>query len=480
MKPLARYGIRARAIIAASAGMAIICALALGTAAASVSSGSLPPVAAADDWMAYLDGPLHYSYSPGETAITPANAGHLRQRWHSVQHRAFLATPTVFDHAVYVGSTAGYFYKLSVRTGGVLAERFIGYEPDRTCHPEGTVSTATVANNPVTGVPTVYVAGASGYLYALNASNLSVQWKSVVAIPSRKVNNYFTWSSPTVANGKIYIGVSSNCDFPQIRGGVAAYNQATGQRIASFYSVPRGHVGGSVWSSVAVAPDGVVFASTGNGDGVSDPAQLLGHSESVVKLNPDTLKLLGWYQIPEVSTTYDSDFGASPDIFGDKYVGACNKNGVFYMIDQSTMRVDWQERIGMRSRSAQTGACIAAPAYNGKFLYFGSNEVRIRGVIYPGSVQERLARNGKLIWETPLPSHVSGSAALDGAGVLTVPTYSFSPKLPDTLYLINARSGRILGALGKGNDFAQGVFAEGLLFTADTDGVYAWEPRRAG
>jgi hypothetical protein len=30
----------------------------------------------------------------------------------------------------------------------------------------------------------VYVAGGDGYLYALSARNLSVVWKSVIAIPS--------------------------------------------------------------------------------------------------------------------------------------------------------------------------------------------------------------------------------------------------------------------------------------------------------
>jgi len=55
-----------------------------------------------------------------------------------------------------------------------------------------------------------------------------------------------------VSHGKIYVGIASNCDTPLIRGGIAAFNQATGQRTATFYTVPKAHVGGSVWSTVAV------------------------------------------------------------------------------------------------------------------------------------------------------------------------------------------------------------------------------------
>jgi hypothetical protein len=95
------------------------------------------------------------------------------------------------------------------------------------------------------------------------ASNLVVKWRSVIGRPSKKVNDYYQWSSPTVANGRIYIGRSSSCDQPQIRGGVYGYMQTTGQIFARFYSVPKGVVGGSEWSSVA-AGTMYVYVGTGN------------------------------------------------------------------------------------------------------------------------------------------------------------------------------------------------------------------------
>jgi outer membrane protein assembly factor BamB len=72
------------------------------------------------------------------------------------------------------------------------------------------------------------VAGGDGYLYALDAATGAVDWKSVIAIPSTTVNDYYDWSSPTVVNGNIYVGVASNCDSPLVAAGLKEYSQATG------------------------------------------------------------------------------------------------------------------------------------------------------------------------------------------------------------------------------------------------------------
>jgi hypothetical protein len=335
------------------------------------------------------------------------------------------------------------------------------------------LSTATIANNPATHKATVYVEGPNGYLYALRASNLSVEWRSVIAIPSKKISNYFDWSSPTVTDDTIYVGVSSGCDNPLIRGGVIDFNQATGKKIAHFYTVPKGKIGGSVWSSVAVAPGGDVFASTGNGPEKSVTTQLVGDSDSILKLAPRTLKLLGRFQIPRSQVIRDADFGASPVIFGDD-VGACDKNGYFYMLSQSTMQVLWQQRVG----EAATGSdsCIAAPVMNAGMMYVGGVGWKIGGKTYRGSVQGREVASGDLVWQAGLGGGVLGSIALDGDEVITAPVFSNRAKTP-SLYLIDDANGHVLKGLASGHeDFAQGVFAENMLFSANANGVYGWRP----
>ncbi|HTZ92705.1 MAG TPA: PQQ-binding-like beta-propeller repeat protein [Streptosporangiaceae bacterium] len=470
-KWLPRGGWRLRgALLASSLAIVLGSGLAATAPAGAAAAGRLhanatAPVSAG--WPAYLNGPRHSSYAPAQSAITPASAPQLAQLWHHAPGRNYLASPTVADGAVFIGADGGWFYKLGLTSGAVLAKRFLGFQRHKTCGAFGTVDTATVATDPGDHQPTVYIAGADGYLYALNASNLEVKWKSVIAIPSAKVSNYFDWSSPTVANGRIYIGIASNCDQPLVHAGLISYNLATGKKLAEFYTTPKGDVGGSIWSSVAVAPDGDVFATTGNGP---EDHQLLGYSESILKLSP-RLRLLGRFQVPASQVSYDADFGASPVLFG-RYVGACDKNGIFYAVRQSTMKLAWDKRVSGAS-SPVTG-CIAAAAYDGHHLFIGGLSVTIRGRSYRGSIQERDPGNGKLVWETGLPDGVIGSPSLDGGGVVAVGTYDIS-SAPCATYLVGASDGKILRKLVTGMDFSQSVFADNMLFSANDNGVYAWQ-----
>jgi outer membrane protein assembly factor BamB len=424
------------------------------------------------DWSAYLEGPRHWSYDSAETAITPASAADLVNKWRFAAGSDYLASPTVADGAVFVGGPSGWFYKLNEKTGAVLARHFIGHQDGGVCGNWGVLDTATVATNPANGQLTVYVGGPDGYLYALNATNLSLEWKSVVALPDPPDHTYLDWSSPTVADGYVYIGVASYCNIPFIRGAVMAYNQATGAQTGAFYTVPSGDVGASVWSSVAVSPADTVWATTANGPN-SDP--LLGYAESIVKLKAGTLTPEGSYQVPKAQVTSDGDFGASPVLFGP-YVGACNKNGLFYVVNRQTMQLAWETRVGVASDTVPHANCDAAPVYNGQDLFLAGPEVTIKGKAYRGSIQERNPATGQLIWETGLPNGVIGSPTMDGAGVLAVGTYD-DTSTPDATYLINAATGKIIRTLVRGKDFGQSVFADSWLYTANAYGVYAWGPR---
>ena len=441
--------------------------------AAAASSGTT-------GWAAYLGGPLHASDSADQHAITPATARRLTEKWQFSRGGGFLASPTVAGGAIYIGANNGWFYKLRESTGRLEEKIYLGYQPDLSCGSQqalGVVSTATVATDPRTRQQTVYVAGASGYLYALSAANLRVVWKSVIAIPSTTVNDYFDWGSPTLAHGKIYIGVSSNCDTPLVRGGLDAYSQATGRKLGEFYTIPKRQLGASIWSSAGVAPNGDVYATTGNGP--LNGNQLLGNSESIIKLSP-TLHFLGRFQVPASEEGYDTDFGASPVFFG-RYVGACNKSGVFYAVVQATMKLGWQKQIS--GPAGDNAECIAAPVWNGKDLFFGAPSTTIGKTTYPGSVQERSAATGRLIWATGLPNGVNGSPSLDGGGVLTVGTFDYDPPNNNATYLVDAANGKILRTLITGPnfwDFPQSVFADNWLFTANTSGVQAWGSRPLG
>jgi len=463
-----------RGKVAGALAATLACALASGLPtdadASHAGPGKTATTIPATDWPAYLNGPLHTSYNAAEKGITPASAGQLKKKWEFTTGGGYLSSPTVADGAVYIGANNGWLYKLGATNGEVLARIFLGAVRITSCPPPptGMVSTATVALDPQDDQLTVYASGADGYLYALRASNLKLEWRSVIAIPSTTVNNYFDWSSPTVANGRIYIGVSSNCDSPLVRGGLISYDQETGTKLGEFYTVPNGKIGGSIWSSVAVAPNGDVYASTGNGPLGSASAQLLGDSESIIKLSP-TLKFLARYQVRPSEEGFDTDFGASP-VFFNQYVGACNKNGIFYALYQSTMKLAWERQIS--GPAGGNTECIAAPVWNGEHLFFGTPGTTIGGRSYVGSVQER-DPDGQLVWITGLPNGIDGSPAMDGGGVLAVSTFDSQPT-PNATYLIDAAHGKILRNLVTGEDFAQSVFADNWLFTANQNGVYAW------
>ncbi|SRR6266487_2142271 len=455
---------------------------AVAIVAASALAGQAPATGAVGpaDWPAFLAGPAHTSDNRAQVAITPGNVGALVLKWHFVGDQpnrpgqprpAYNASPTVADGAVYIGSRNGWFYKLDERTGAVLDKVFIGFEPGKTCTAGGFVATATVARDPADGQDTVYVGAPDGYLYALRASDLSRKWRSVIAIPSATVSDYFQWSSPTVSGGRIYIGISSHCDNPLVRGGVIGYAQATGKIFARYYDVPKGVVGGSVWSSVA-ANGRHVYVSTGNG---VTGARRLHDMFSIVELRAGTLRRVASFLPPRSQRLFDADFGASPALFGS-LVGACNKNGIFYALHVPSMTLAWERRVARSPGSTGKSRCIASSAYDGKYIYVAATSTVIGGKAYRGSIRRLVPATGRVRWQTGLPNGVIGTPTLDGGGVIAVGTYGASTT-PNAVYLLNARTGHILRKLITGSsDFAQNVFAGGWLFTANGNGVYAWAP----
>jgi polyvinyl alcohol dehydrogenase (cytochrome) len=433
------------------------------------------------DWLGYLHGAGHDSYNQADPTITPANVGQLTQQWHWVGDAATMpgqpgpslfASPTVAGGSIYIGANNGYFYQLNAATGAVQHKRFIGFRPALTCYARGFIATATVAPDPVTGESSVYVAAPDGYLYAMRASDLTIKWRSVIDIPSSTVNDYFQWSSPTVANGKIYVGSASHCDKPLTRGAVVGYDQATGNEFARFFAVPSNRLGGGVWSSVAVDPQGNVYASTG-----TQPKDTTNRydSVSIVKLDGDTLQKLGSFTVPDAELGTDGDFGSSPTVFGS-HVGACNKNGIYYALDRATMTLDWKVRMGAKASGSTAAQCSAAAVWDGTVLYFAGNATTIGGVSYGGSIRGINPSTGAFVWQRGLPNAVLGTPTLSGGGVLAVGTF-VSGGTPNAVYLVNAANGQILRTLNTGGrTFAQSVFANGYVLTTNVGkGVTAYK-----
>jgi len=434
------------------------------------------------NWRSYLLGPGHHSANSAATAITPAAVPALKQAWRWKPAGAtmpgqpgprLLASPTVVGGRIFIGAKTGVFYALDEATGHVIWQRFLGFVTAKTCGAMGFTSTATVAKDPVTGTLTVYVAAADGHLYALNAATGATVWRSVVGIPSATQNDYYNWSSPTVAGGHVYMGVSSQCDAPLVMGGLKEYDQSNGALIAFYQTYPGHSKGASIWSSAAARFSGkYVFVTTGNGPAGSD-------GFSVVRLAGANLAKLDSWQVPVSQRISDSDFGGSPTLFSAALsgssvplVGACNKNGTYYVLRQTMLAAGpvWTFPVG--SAAGSSGQCDAAAVWDGSNLYVAGNQTVIGGHTFQGSVRSLDPATGTPRWETGLPGGVIGSPTLDGGGVLAVPTFSNSG-----LFLIDAATGAVLANIATGPEFGQPVFAGNMMLIPTQDnGLWAYVP----
>ena len=437
------------------------------------------------DWSGYLAGVEHHSYQSGDTTITPGNASTLVHVWTWIPdlvrggpaRKQIFSSPTVVDGTIYIGANTGDFYALDDSTGGVIWKTHLGFQPMLTCKARGFTATATVATDPVTQSLTVYVAAGDGYLYAIDASDGSIVWKSLVVEQGTTSNEGYNWASPTVSGGHVFMGVSSQCDDPLIRGGVREYDQETGTALGTYWTVPDGSVGGSVWSSVATTPDGAeAFVTTGNADTTlgADP----GDSFSIVRLNGTTLQKEDIWTIPGLNGT-DKDFGASPTLFSGtiggtvtSLVGACNKNGKFYALRANNLAAGpvWNRRVG--------GAmCFPSAVYDGSRLFVSGDTTTIAGTTYRGSVRELVPSTGRPLWETGLNGHIVGTPTLNGSNVLAAPFYDFDPSAAKGVVLLDATNGSVLTTLPTGGKsvWAQAVFADGHLFVGTIgDGLYGF------
>ena len=222
--------------------------------------------------------------------------------------------------------------------------------------------------------------------------------------------------------------------------------------------------------------NGSVYVDTGN------PATngAIGRSESIIRLDPETLKPMDTFTIPRASRVGDGDFGSSPvtwtaNLRGTptQMVGACNKNGIFYALRASDLAAGpvWSDQLGTSPQQTHyLSECDSSAVWDqhSSQLVLSGNLTTINGATYKGSVQQVDPATGAPVWQTGLPGAVLGTPTLDGSGVLAVATCDYSAAAPNAVYLLDAADGQILGTLDTGNTpvFAQPTFADNYVFAA--------------
>jgi outer membrane protein assembly factor BamB len=304
-----------------------------------------PPGGTSDgsDWPTYGQNTSRTGYSSKATAITAANLARLAPRWQAdigIGDFPPSGAPTVAGGRVFVGSSLAdgdNFFAFDAATGAALWTADVGHHPPSDFD-VGLGATAGVSDT------VVVVGGGDAAYYGLDVGSGAILWRHEMGVgPSG-----FTWCSPLIANGRAYIGMSSEGDNPSVRGEVRALDLLTGNLLANQYFVPEGLRGAGIWNSPALSPDGRLLAvATGEDYGGYDGP----YNRAMVTLDPLTLEILEADK--EGATNQDLDWGTTPVFFKDRQsrtlLGANHKNGVFYAYDATKVASGpiWQRDLGV-------------------------------------------------------------------------------------------------------------------------------------
>ena len=218
---------------------------------------------------------LTNSATASQTSLTTGNVGRLAPKWVFTTGGDVSARATLVNGIVYFPDWAGNLYALNADNGHVVwSHQLSDYGVAA-----GTVSrTAPTIVNGVLYIGTQYVSpGATGWLMAINARTGSLVWKTQ---PDTSNSFPVITTSPSVANGKIFVGMTSNEEFAaanpyysccSARGSVVALDAASGAKLWQTFTAPAGYSGAAVWGSNPVVDTARNSVFIGTGDNYSHP-----------------------------------------------------------------------------------------------------------------------------------------------------------------------------------------------------------------
>ncbi len=333
------------------------------SASLPVRLGAYVPAVLPDpaDWPMYGHDYQRTNYNPSETIIGAGNVAQLVQRWQAnvgSNGTPTSAAPSVAGGVVYAASSAASpadnFFAFDATTGNPVWHENIGYRSSN-CFNVGIGSTPAISGTQV--VVGADTASANPAYFGFNTANGAQVWTNLMGVGT----SGFPWASAFLFNGRAYVGISSRCDNPSVRGELRAVDMTNGSTVGSAYFVNSGGAGGGIWNSPALSPDGTTIA-VGTGEDFSTCTDC-SLTRSMVSLDVNSLAVLGHFQEP--SPNADQDFGTTPVIFHDSQsrtlVGAGHKNGNFYTYDLSNVSAG---PIWTRSGGTSVGLM---PAYDPSF-----------------------------------------------------------------------------------------------------------------
>ncbi|MCI4361924.1 MAG: PQQ-binding-like beta-propeller repeat protein [Thermoplasmata archaeon] len=391
-------------------GSPIVAAVGSGAGpSAHLASLSTPTVLPGHDWPTYLQNDQRTSANIGDDVLNVSNAPSMVELWNATTHRSVAASAAIVGDRTYIGSWDGNFTAYNLLTGAVVWKTFLGvsaYCPTKVTI--GVSSSATIYRN------TVYVGGGNGTYWALNATNGKVVWMYKQGSP---LNGYYSWSSPLVWDGHVYVGAASLCDMPLVPGGLYELDASNGTLDHLFRTVSPTMLGGSIWSSPSLdVARNTIYVTTGNPPNATDGTN---YTQAMIAVNATTLAVESYWDVPANESIFDGDFGATPTLFQDRagapLVGAINKNGFFYTLNRTNLSKGpvWY---GMLSHASS----VEPAAFAQGLLFVATRETKVAGKLVNGSVEALAPATGHVIWKDALSSGGFG-APTTANGLLFVP-----------------------------------------------------------
>jgi outer membrane protein assembly factor BamB len=400
--------------------------------------------------------PSHSSFNSAELLIDANSVGNLRPLGSFQADGGFAAAPAVVDGIAYIGDWTGRFYAVRAVDGRVLWRQFVGMAAkpgDPNCQPAVGVSGQAVASGGV-----VYVPGGDSAVYALDRETGAIVWRVPLADPAAGA---YLWSSLTLVNNSLFVGVSSLGDCPTVRGAVARIDLGKPQKPAFFYFDPPGQLGGGVWSTPAFdTQSNTVIVTSGNGD--FDPASGL-WAGTLMTLDASTLTPRNHFELPSNDPNLDMDWSSSPILFqasdGTDLVAAAAKDGVLYCLRRKDLSLAWTTKIAMSCDCPECGCgSTSTPAFDGQRLYLGAGKVDPDDAANSGSLYAIDPSTGQPFWSRLLPDTIL-------APVTVVNAVVFASTLGG-LMAFDAATGETLWTDGgRGRLYSQPVVVDGRVYS---------------
>ena len=281
------------------------------------------------------------------------------------------AEPLVYGGDVFVATENNSVYALDAQNGSILWRTNLGTPvagDQLQCgdiDPSGITGTPVI--DPSTGTLYVVSFGEQPFSHTLSALNVStgaVVFQRAADPPGFDVTTQQQRSALSLANGMVYIPYGGlDGDCGQYYGWVVGI-PANGTGSMAVYKVPVTREGG-IWapSGAAVDASGNVYVTTGNGASTTT----YDHGDSVIELSP-SLSEEGYFAPTNWSALNQDDQDLSsvgPMIVGQDQVFQIGKQGVGYLLNSSKLG-------GIGGQTFESSVCdgsYGGTAYSGQYIF---------------------------------------------------------------------------------------------------------------